>query len=120
MRAERETELAAFIERTRAFLGRDPVVHTVICASVEFARRRPDRFEDASWFIVTGPGGEVTGVAIRAAPYPLAITPMDDAALAALADLVATEMPDVTGVSAPLPYADRFAALWAGRTGATA
>src|SRR5437764_1267776 len=118
MRAERETDLAAFTARTREFLGRDPVVHTVICAAVELAGRQPERFGDASWFTVAGPGGEVAGVAVQTPPYPLAITPMAEPALAALADLVAAELPGVAGVMGPRAVADRFAALWAARTGA--
>lgn len=117
MRAEREPTLLAFAERARAFLGRDPVGNTVVCGVVEVAGRQPERFEDASWFTVTGPDGEVAGAAIQTPPYPLGIVPMSDPALAALADVVAVELPDVGGLTGPLPYAGRFAELWATRTG---
>jgi uncharacterized protein len=120
MRAERDTDLVAFTERTRAFLGRDPVVHTLICSAVELAGQHPDRFQDASWFSVTGPAGDLVGVAIQTPPYPLAITPMDDGALAAMAGVSATQPPGATGASGPVPYVDRFAALWAERTGGLA
>jgi uncharacterized protein len=120
MRAERESDLAGFAARTRAFLGRDPVVHTLICSAVELAGQHPDRFQDASWFSVTGPAGDLVGVAAQAPPYPLAITPMGDAALAALAGVSAARPPGATGASGPVPYVDRFAALWAQRTGGLA
>jgi len=118
MRAEREPDLALFTERVRAFLGREPVVHTVICGVLALAERDPRQFESSSWFTVSGPGGGLAGVAMRVPPYPVAITPMPDEALDVLVGLVATELPDVPGVAGPQPYVDRFAARWRQRTGA--
>src|SRR6266542_3717547 len=57
MRAEREPDLALFTERVRAFLGREPVVHTVICGVLALAERDPRQFESSSWFTVSGPAG---------------------------------------------------------------
>src|SRR6266545_3601137 len=118
MRAEREPDLALFTERVRAFLGREPVVHTVICGVLALAERDPRQFESSSWFTVSGPGGGLAGVAMRVPPYPIAITPMPDEALDVLVGLVATELPDAPGVAGPQPYVDRFAARWRQRTGA--
>jgi hypothetical protein len=118
MRAEREPDLATFTRRTGGLLARDPVLHTVICVVVEAGVRRPELFPGAAWITVSD-GDEVVGAAMRTPPYPVALTPMPDPALDALADLVATEPPDAPGVTGPRPYADRLATRWQDRTGGT-
>jgi uncharacterized protein len=111
MHAERIVDLAVFAERTDALLGREPVVQTQLCSLVSLARRQPDRFEEASWFVATS-GGTVVGAAAQVPPFALTITPMPDRALAALADVVAAELPDVPGVAGPRPGVGAFAGLW--------
>jgi predicted GNAT family acetyltransferase len=116
MRAEREPDLATFIRRAGGLLAGDPVLHTVICVVVEVGARQPDLFPGAAWITVAD-GDQVVGAAIRTPPFPVALTPMPDPALDALADLVAAELPDAAGVTGPRPYADRLATRWQARTG---
>jgi len=116
MRAEREPDLATFIRRAGGLLAGDPVLHTVICVVVEAGSRQPDLFPGAAWITVTD-GDEVVGASMRTPPFPVALTPMPEPALDALADLVAAELPDAAGVTGPRPYADELATRWQARTG---
>src|SRR5262249_34127685 len=94
-------------------LARDPVRHTVICSVAEAVAGRPDLFPGAVWITVTD-DDQVVGAAMRTPPYPVALTPMPDPALDALADLIVAELPDADGVTGPRPYADRPATRWQG------
>jgi predicted GNAT family acetyltransferase len=116
MRAQREPDLATFTRRAGGLLVGDPVLHTVICSVAEASARQPGMFPGAAWITVTD-GAEVVGAAMRTPPFSVALTPMPDPALDALADLVAAELPDAAGVTGPRPYADRLATRWQARTG---
>ncbi|HSV64969.1 MAG TPA: GNAT family N-acetyltransferase [Mycobacteriales bacterium] len=118
MRAVRMADEQAFADRAGTWLRRDPVVHTIVCSAVALAQRHPERFVDPLWLIVEDDAGALAGAAIHTPPFPLAVLPMPDDALAALAALVRTERPDLGGVTGPAPCGERFAGLWREATGA--
>src|SRR5262249_57963691 len=88
--AERHRDSAEFIDRAGGLLARDPVRNTVICSVAEAVAGQPDLFPGALWITVSH-GEHVVGAAMCTLPYPVALTPMPDPALDALADLIVAE-----------------------------
>ncbi|MGH9041053.1 MAG: GNAT family N-acetyltransferase [Acidimicrobiia bacterium] len=105
------------IERAGPWLETEPVLHNVICTALSRATAEPHRFGGADWFAVEDAGNPV-GVAILTPPFPLRLTPMSDAALDALVDLLAERRPDLPGATGSGDVAARFARRWTERTGA--
>jgi uncharacterized protein len=108
---------AALASRAGAWLEAEPVLHNVICTVLARARKDPARFVGAGWFVVEE-GHRPVGVAMLTPPYPLALTPMPDAALAALAEALRERRPLLPGVAGHHEVATRFTTLWQERTGA--
>jgi GNAT superfamily N-acetyltransferase len=123
MHLEFTDDAAAFLDATREHLAAEPVLTTVI-ASVTARLVREGRPAGAPycwWSIVRDGSGEVTGVAMRTAPfapYPLYVLPMPDDAARAVARVLHERGEDVAGVNGALPaaqlLADEYARL-AGR-----
>jgi predicted GNAT family acetyltransferase len=112
-----ECDPVELVSRAGAWLEGEPVLHNVICSVLARATADPAHFTEAVWFAVEEAGRPV-GVAIHTPPFPLGLTPMSDAALAALADVLARRRPDLSGVSGPGDAPTTFARLWTERTGA--
>jgi predicted GNAT family acetyltransferase len=112
-----ECDPVELVSRAGAWLEGEPVLHNVICSVLARATADPAHFTEAVWFAVEEAGRPV-GVAIHTPPFPLGLTPMSDAALAALADVLAERRPDLPGVSGPGDAPAVFARLWTARTGA--
>lgn len=112
----------AFIARAGDALAADPVTGTVIATNARrvaahgFPPGLPDR-----WFaLVSGPDGELRGIAMRMMPFaPWApyLMAMDEAAAVALAEATLARGAEVGGVNGLRPAADVFAATVAARTG---
>ncbi|MGH8992760.1 MAG: GNAT family N-acetyltransferase [Acidimicrobiia bacterium] len=117
MRTVVERDPGELVSRAGAWLATEPVLHNVICSVLARATADPASFNEAAWFAVEDGGGPV-GVAIHTPPFLLGLTPMSDAAVGALADVVAVHRPGLPGVAGPGDVATRFARLWAERTGA--
>lgn len=112
-----ECDPAELSQRAGAWLEGEPVLHNVICTVLSRAKAEPARFTEAVWLAVEE-GGQPVGVAIHTPPFLLGLTPMPDAALAALVDVLAERRPQLPGAGGPGDVAGRFARLWGERTGA--
>jgi predicted GNAT family acetyltransferase len=111
-----ECDPGGLLARGGAWLESEPVLHNVVCTVAQRAAGRPSTFADALWFLVEERGQPV-GAAIMTPPFPLALTPMADGPLAAVADRLAGRLPHLSGVSGPGDVASRFGELWCERTG---
>jgi len=111
-----ECDPGALLARAGPWLEREPVLHNVICTVLMRAVEDPAPFRNARWFVVDEAGDPV-GVAIMTPPFPLTLTPMAAGPLRALVDAVVGWLPDLPGVSGSGDVAQRFAELWAERTG---
>jgi GNAT superfamily N-acetyltransferase len=115
-------DAAEFLAEVGDLLAAEPVTATVV-TTVAARLSSADGPADApySWFaVVDGPGGEVTGVAMRTAPfepYPPYLLGMPDAAATALAEAVLARGEDLGGVNGALPSVDVFARAVAARAG---
>jgi predicted GNAT family acetyltransferase len=108
-----------FIDRAGPFLRSRPVENTVPITLAEALKSRgPHAFgpEDPFFGWWTEPGGAVTGAFLQTPPHPLMLTRTPHESVPALADLIERPLP---GVNALTGDADRFAARWSERTGAT-
>jgi GNAT superfamily N-acetyltransferase len=116
---------AEFLERAADRLAAEPVVSTVVST---VATRMAQATVAAGttpycWFaVVTGPTGEVVGVAMRTAPfppYPPYLLAMPHDAAVALADAVIDRGEAVAGANGALPSTRVFADRLASRLGGT-
>ncbi len=110
---------AEFLDRAADRLAAEPVVSTVVSTvAARMARGSAPTTLPYCWFaVVTGPTGEVVGVAMRTAPFPPHppyLLAMPDDAAVALADAVVDRGEEVAGTNGALPaarvFADRIAA----------
>ncbi|MFL6270475.1 MAG: GNAT family N-acetyltransferase [Actinomycetes bacterium] len=115
---------AAFLRDAAGHLAADPVVTTVIATvTARIARGGGSHAPYQWWAVARDDSGEVSGVAMRTAPfapYPVYLLPMPDAAAVALARLLYERGEEVGGVNGALPAAQLFAEETARLTGATA
>jgi RimJ/RimL family protein N-acetyltransferase len=118
------TEPERYLAAAGAFLRADPVANTVPLTVVAALRAQGAGPADPGapvlgwWTDADADGGAVTGAFLLNPPYPLLLTAMPDAAVAALADVLAETGRPVAGVNASEAAAGAFAAAWAARTGA--
>ncbi|HWI42331.1 MAG TPA: GNAT family N-acetyltransferase [Nocardioides sp.] len=115
----------SFLDRAGEHLAADPVTGTVVATNAQRLAADAARGEEPrtpySWFaVVSGPDGDVVGVAMRCAPfppYPPYLLAMPDEAAAALADALLDRGEEVGGANGLRPAADVLAARIADRTG---
>ena len=108
-----------FIDRAGPFLRSRPVENTVpLTIAGAMKSRGPHIYgpEDPIFGWWTDAGGQVTGAFLRTPPHPLLLMSTPPDSVVALANKLETPLP---GVNARADDADRFAAAWQERTGAT-
>lgn len=116
MRVRRVDGPAAFLEDAGPLLLADEARHNLILGLAGTLRDDPSLYPEHRLWLVED-GGAVVAAALRTPPFNLVLArPQSDAALDALAGAVDEPLPGVVGA---LPEADRFAAAWAERRGAT-
>ncbi|MCX6401975.1 MAG: GNAT family N-acetyltransferase [Propionibacteriales bacterium] len=115
-------DASAFLARAGAHLGLEPVTGTVVSTTAQ-------RFADAgvptdlpyAWFaVVTGPTGDIEGVAMRTAPfppYPPYVLGMSEDAAQALGLAMAARGEEVGGINGLRPASDTVAAILAAEAG---
>ncbi len=114
----------AFLDAAGAFLRAAPAANSVMLTTVEALRARgADGRAGApepllAWW--QPPGEAVGGTAMHTPPYPLHLSAMPRAAIAALADPLAAGGHALPGVNGEAAATDAFAAAWSARTGASA
>lgn len=113
----------AFLECAGAHLAQDPVSGTVVATTAQRVAEHgmPEQIPDPWFAVVLGGDGEVSGIAMRTAPFapfPAYLLAMPDAAAEALAAAVLKRGAEVAGVTGLRPATDVFAAAVAARTGA--
>jgi predicted GNAT family acetyltransferase len=115
---------AAFLRDAADHLAADPVVTTVIATvTARIARGGGSPAPYEWWAMARDDAGEVTGVAMRTAPfapYPVYVLPMPDDAAVALARLLHERGEEVGGVNGALPAARLLAEETARLTGGAA
>ncbi|GLY96263.1 GNAT family N-acetyltransferase [Actinoplanes sp. NBRC 103695] len=108
-----------FIDQAGPFLRSMPVENTVPITLAESLKSRGPHIygpEDPIFGWWTEPGGAVTGAFLQTPPHPLMLTRTPHESVPALVDALEKPLP---GVNALTDDADRFAARWSERTGAT-
>ncbi|MEX1265143.1 MAG: GNAT family N-acetyltransferase [Actinomycetota bacterium] len=120
MRVKKIDDVPTFAELTAPVIGRDPAANNLVLGIVQALLDRPDPYADASCWVVEHDGVSV-GAAIRTPPYNAVVAdPLHDEAIAALADRLMTDDPDLPGVTANTPWVSRFAECWTAASGSTA
>jgi predicted GNAT family acetyltransferase len=120
------TSPSAFVDAAGEWLGREPVIGTVVATMAQRRMRAVDEgfpvpVED--WWLVARDGGDVVGVAMRQAPFeprPLFVLPMPDAAAVALALALVDRHEEVLALNGALPATQVCADELARLTGRTA
>ena len=120
MRVTRVADVEQFAELAAPVIGRDPAANNLVLGIVQSLLDRPDSYAGASCWVVEHEGASV-GAAIRTPPYNVVLAdPLRDDAIAALADRLMTDDPDLPGVTANTPWVSRFAEHWGAVSGSTA
>ena len=106
---------AAFLEAAGEHLAADPVLSTVIATVTRRAVDGVDlaRGTGPRWWLVVREGSRVVSVAMRtapAAPYPIYVMPMPDAAALALARALHERDEELLGINGAMPAAEIVAA----------
>ena len=122
MHLEFTDDPAAFLDATREHLAAEPVLTTVIATVTARMARTGGADAPYRWWVVArDDAGQVTGVAMRTAPfapYPLYVLPMPDDAARGLARVLHERGEAVAGVNGALPaaqvLADEYARLAGG------
>jgi predicted GNAT family acetyltransferase len=99
-RVRRHPDAAAFLTATSAFRAREPVL-TNILGSVAAGVVAGRRYDSELWLTIHRGGGSVAGIAMRTAPWNLAVSPMDDDSARTLGRFIAREDPAVPGITGP-------------------
>lgn len=119
MRVTQTHDVTTFAELAAPVIERDPAANNLVLGIVQTLLDRPDAYTEAFCWTVEHDGGLV-GAAIRTPPYNVVVAdPLHDDAVDALADRLATDEPDLPGVTANTPWVTRFAERWTERTTTT-
>ncbi|QSR25597.1 GNAT family N-acetyltransferase [Nocardioides aromaticivorans] len=115
-------DAADFLDRAGRVLTADPVTGTVVGSMAHriALHGMPDGLPDGWFAVVTGPDGDIAGIAMRTAPYdpwPPYLLAMPDEAADALARAVLARGQSVAGANGLRPATDRFATTVAALTG---
>src|SRR2546430_8223435 len=100
-------------------ISADPVRNTVLLSVLRRLRAATDPADDAPVLLTISAAGTVIGAAMRATPFPLAISavPLEAVEVAALALVPA--VPDLSSVNGPRAETEAFGAAWSTLTGTT-
>jgi predicted GNAT family acetyltransferase len=112
---------AEFQATTFPFLGRDPVLHTIIMSNVAEHAAGTYRAEaEPSYFVSVHDGaGDVIGVAMRTPDRPVYLGALREELAREIADTYADLLPDLTGVAGARAAARIFADRWSELRGTT-
>ncbi|KRA38083.1 MULTISPECIES: GNAT family N-acetyltransferase [unclassified Nocardioides] len=115
-------DASAFLARAGEHLAEDPVTGTVVSTTAQrFADHGVPEDLPFAWFaVVTGPTGDIDGVAMRTAPfppYPPYLLAMSDGAAVALGDALVARGEEVGGINGLRPASDIVAGILASRSG---
>jgi FR47-like protein len=105
-------DATAFLAATVAYRSAEPLRTNVQASVAATVAAGSTRFDECFWWLVLD-GGTVVGTSMRTTPMPLSLGPMDDAAVAAVARMIAVvddRFPSVTG---PTRVVDAFLAAYA-------
>jgi uncharacterized protein len=110
---------AEFLAAAGPLLLEDEARHNLILGLAGTLRDRPGYYDAFHLWIVED-DGEVVAAAVQTPPHNLVLaTPVDENALVALAEALASDSVDLPGVVAATPEAGLFAAAWESRRGTT-
>lgn len=105
-----------FLAAAEPLLLADEARHNLILGLAATLRDHPAVYPERRLWVVRD-GVDVVGAALQTPPFNLVLArPAEDGALAALADALAADGVALPGVTASVPEADVFAALWVERT----
>ena len=120
MRTRLHQDAVAFLASAEPFFETDPfsanviaVVAARVVATGETARR------GRLWLTVHDGAGHVVGLGMHTPPHPLFVSRMPQAASVALADALADDGHEISGVNGASESTGAFAETWSARTGQT-
>jgi predicted GNAT family acetyltransferase len=103
-RVERIGSAEEFLAVSEPLRAADPLLTNVV-GSVAMSVVAGMTYESELWLVVRDDAGRVVGAAMRTAPWAMLVTPMSDAAAAALGEYVRDNAPDIPGVNGPVESA---------------
>jgi len=98
-------DAATFLAASESFRAQEPVLTNII-GSVALGVVQGRRYERELWVTLHSDDDRTVGIAMRTAPWNLAVSPMDDASARALGAFVAAEDPGLPGVTGPRAVVD--------------
>lgn len=107
MQVVRCEDAREFLARTLPLRASDPIRTNVIGSVATQCLEFPDRYEACWWWLVLD-GARPVGLAMRTAPFPLALGPMPSAAARALASAVLASDPVAPGVTGFIEPVEAF------------
>jgi uncharacterized protein len=113
----RVADPSAFLVAADPVLLGDEARHNLMLGIAGTLRDQPGVYPEFHLLLVEDEG-RVVGAALQTPPYNLVLArPSSPGAIAALADALHAQGPDVPGVTGAVPEVDDFAAAWEARTG---
>lgn len=115
-------DASAFLARAGERLAQDPVTATVVSTTAQrFADQGVPQDLPHAWFaVVTGPTGDIEGIAMRTAPfppYPPYLLAMSDGAARALGHALVERGEEIGGINGMRPASDVVAEILAAHGG---
>jgi predicted GNAT family acetyltransferase len=101
---------AAFLDRTRLFRSHEPYLTNVMGTTAMSVAAGQRRYDDTWWWVVEDSTGTVVAMMMRTAPHKLVLSPMPLDAVEVVAEAVATEDPDIPGLTGSRPLVEAFLA----------
>ncbi|WP_227996416.1 GNAT family N-acetyltransferase [Nocardia australiensis] len=118
MKVETTTDAAEFRSRTDAFLGRDPLRHTVITTGIANTLGDFDSGDEPTHFLSVHDGDAVVGVAMRGGGRDMYLGELAGGSVGLVAEALAELIPDAGGVEGAiddvLGFGERWCALRGG------
>ena len=116
LRVERHTDAERFLESAQGWLLEAEAENNLPLGMALSWRARTSANVPFYWASVRD-GNDVVGCACRTPPYPLVLSRVPAAAIAALVDDVGAAYPSLEGVTGPTAVAEAFASAWIARRG---
>jgi predicted GNAT family acetyltransferase len=115
IRVVRHGDAASFLGRAQAFLAAREAEHNLLLGIAGRLVEDPLLYGSKAPYLATAVcGQDVVGVAVWTPPYKLLLSEfVDEGAVAAVVDDVASAYSGIPGVNGPVPIARQFAELWA-------
>jgi predicted GNAT family acetyltransferase len=120
MRTRLHQDAVTFLASAQPFFETDPFSANVIAVvAARVVATGDTAHRDRLWVTVHGEGGHVVGLGMHTPPHPLFVSRMPQAASVELANALADDGHELSGVNGASESTSAFAETWSARTGQT-